>query len=240
VNGIFEHSHKIGCAVWEFLWCLDKITVEKDGIGWVYGKAPVKIARIAQDFGICEKSVRIHLNRLKAFGYISTQKTPFGLIIGVKNSKKIWAPGSQVSGKKLPESSTESGKSFPETAQIVPEEPPQNYRSKEDKAVDKAIDSRGNAAASCPLDPWKVLGRDLPMGSPRFQRIFEHCFARRNGNPLSDAMERAIQLANKQGVPVPPPFFEAKRTVECREKEGLESPANSERPELEELPWGQR
>ena len=74
------------------------------------------------------------------------------------------------------------------------------------------------------------------MGSPRFQRIFEHFGATRNGNSLSDAMERAIQSANKRGVKVPPKFFEAKRTVERREVEESAAPA-TERPELEELPW---
>jgi len=93
------------------------------------------------------------------------------------------------------------------------------------------------AAAPDSLNPWKVLGSDLPMGSPQFQRIFEHYFATRNGNPISDAMERTIVSANKRGVKVPPPFYDAKRNVERREAEELASPVGIERPELEELPW---
>jgi hypothetical protein len=237
-NGILDHCQKIGLALWVFLWCLDKITVEKDGIGWVFGKAPVRVSRIAQDFGICEKTVRIHLNRLKAFGYITTKKTPFGLTVAVKNSRKIWAPSAQTSGKNLPEASTGSGSFIPESGKNLPESPVRTYRSKEDKAVDKAVDAAAMAAALVPdsPNPWKLLGSDLPMGSPKFQRIVEHFFATRNGNPLSDAMERAIQSANKRGVKVPPKFFEAKRTVERREVEESAAPA-TERPELEELPW---
>lgn len=95
------------------------------------------------------------------------------------------------------------------------------------------------AAAPDPVNPWKILGSDLPMGSPRFQKIFEHYLATRNGNLLSEAMERAIQRANKERVGVPPKFYDAKRTVERREVEEL-APATEERPELEELPWVQR
>jgi hypothetical protein len=74
------------------------------------------------------------------------------------------------------------------------------------------------------------------MGSPKFQRIVEHFFATRNGNPLSDAMERAIQLANKRGVKVPPPFFDAKRVIERREAEEVSAPSEVI-PELEAEPW---
>jgi len=108
--------------------------------------------------------------------------------------------------------------------------------TKEGVKLSKRSEAEG-AAAPDSLNPWKILGSDLPMGSPRFQGIFEHYFATRNGNPLSDAMERAIVSANKRGVKVPPPFFDAKRTVERREAEELGSPADTERPELEELPW---
>ncbi len=237
-NGILDHCQKIGLALWVFLWCFDKITIEKDGIGWVFGKAPVKVSRIAQDFGICEKTVRVHLNRLKAFGYITTKKTPFGLIIGVKNSRKIWASRSQTSGKNVPESSTGSGSFIPESGKNVPERLPKNYRSKEDKAVDKAIDAEvATALVPDSPNPWKLLGSDLPMGSPKFQRIAEHLFATRNGNLLSDAMERTIQLANKRDVKVPPPFFDAKRIVERREAKELAPPIEHERPELEAIPW---
>jgi hypothetical protein len=75
------------------------------------------------------------------------------------------------------------------------------------------------------------------MGGPRFQKIFEDCYATRNGNPLSGAMERTIQMAQKQGVKIPPPFFEAKRRVEHREAEEHSVPAGSGIPELEAIPW---
>jgi hypothetical protein len=95
--------------------------------------------------------------------------------------------------------------------------------TKEGVKLSKRREAEGATAASS-LNPWRAIGSDLPIGSPRFQEIAEHYFASRNGNPISDAMERAIQRANKVGVKVPPKFFEAKRIVERREAEALPAP----------------
>lgn len=118
------------------------------------------------------------------------------------------------------------------------------------EAVDESQRVTGNTNPATELSPedrrlllgasLRLLIRRFSCGSPRFQTIFEHYYATRNGNPLSEAMERAIQRANKIGVKVPPQFFESKRTVERREAEELASPAESARPELEDLPWAKR
>jgi len=210
-----EHCGKIGPALWEFVWCLDKITEESDGIGVVLGGAPVKIKQIANDLARGEHTVRRNLDRLEDGNYINRTRTPYAFTIRVRNSYKfqIWSRRENVI----------------------------NGRNKEDAVVDATVDAAVEpAAASNILDPWKVVGSDLPMGSARFQKIFEHYFATRNGEPLSEAMERAIQRANKTGVKVPPPFFDAKRAVERREAEELASPADAERLELEALPWAKR
>lgn len=73
------------------------------------------------------------------------------------------------------------------------------------------------------------------MGSLRFQKIFEHFWATRNGNLLSEAMERTILASQRRGVKVPPQFFEAKRRVERQERESPEN--HDEIPELEAEPW---
>jgi hypothetical protein len=231
-NGIFDHFQKIGLALWEFLWCIDKITIEKDGIGWVFGKTPVKVARIASDFGICEKTVRLHLNQLKTFGYISTRKTPFGLVIGVKNSRKIWAPNSErPSGKELPEASTGSGNSFPETAQKLPEGLPKNYRSKEDKAVDKAIDSGG----ACPCPVWEETGVDPKRLPGPFRKLCEeHWRVRDGGASLFDFMGTVLDAWDVLGNAKYPPVW-ARRKAEI----GRAAPVKQapKPPELESIPW---
>lgn len=107
------------------------------------------------------------------------------------------------------------------------------------KAVEviEGVEAPKMPAADDLPNPWKALKSDLPMGSPRFQKIFEHYATTRRGNPLSEAMERTIQMANKVGVKVPPPFFEAKREVERRELKDPATPAAGEIPVLEAEPW---
>jgi hypothetical protein len=233
-NGVFEHYDRIGDALWEFLWCIDAITKEEDGIGLVLGGAPVKLKRIVADLKADKETVRRHLKNLADENYIRVRRTPYGQIIEVLNSKKfgIWH-------KEKPQNAVS-----PHVEKLIhePEKPihepekPQNAVSKEDAAVTQQEDAAGKPSASDSLNPWKVLGSDLPMGSPRFQRLFEQYFATRNGNPLSEAMERTIQMANKEGMKVPPPFFEAKREVERREKEELAAPSD-DIPVLEAEPW---
>ena len=235
-SGIMEHCGRIGPALWEFVWLIDKITEERDGLGLVLGGAPVKIEQISTDLGRGEHTVRRNLDRLERESYIDRTRTPYGFTVRVRNSHKfqIWSGKENVkNGHSLerdrPNMTVRSAKCDGENVTFG--------RNKEDAAVDATVDA-AVAAALVPdsPNPWKLLGSDLPMGSPRFQRIFEHFGATRNGNSLSDAMERAIQSANKRGVKVPPKFFEAKRTVERREVEESAAPA-TERPELEELPW---
>ena len=64
-NGIFDHQDKIGEALWEFLWCLDRITKEVDGVGWVLGKSPIKVGDFISSIkGSSRTSIRRHLKIL--------------------------------------------------------------------------------------------------------------------------------------------------------------------------------
>jgi hypothetical protein len=97
-NGILEprHHRKIGSALWEFLWLIDRITAEEtdgaDIVGWCLGKTPILIERIARDLGEDERTARRNVESLDEFGYIVRKRTPRGYIIGVTNSRKfgIW------------------------------------------------------------------------------------------------------------------------------------------------------
>jgi hypothetical protein len=234
-NGIFEHYDRIGAALWEFLWCIDAITREKDGIGLVLGGSPVKLKRIIADLKADKETVRRHLKKLVDENYIRVRRTPCGQIIEVLNSKKfeIWKREKSQNAVSLPR---EKLIHEPEKLKFEPVKP-QNAVSKEDAAVTQHKDAASAAAAPGAENPWKVIGSDIPMGSPRFQKLFEHYFATRNGNALSEVMERTIQAANVRDVKVPPPFFEAKREVERREIEELASPAGVDIPTLEAEPW---
>jgi len=82
-----DHRKKIGPAIWEFLWCIDKTTKEitEDGRNWglVYSGKPVTCEVIAQEYGINERTIRRNLERLETEGYIKIIRAPYGLIIHV-------------------------------------------------------------------------------------------------------------------------------------------------------------
>jgi hypothetical protein len=91
-SGLLDHRAKMGPAVWEFLWCLDKITGETNGMGWVLGKQPVKASQIARDLHESRETACDNLTRLEQHGYIIRVRTPYGFQIGVPKSRKfgIW------------------------------------------------------------------------------------------------------------------------------------------------------
>lgn len=99
-SGLLEHRDRMGSAIWEFVWCLDRITREENGVGFVNGGAPVRAKQIARDFKtrggktVDEDTVRVNLKRLKRKGYLRLRRTPYGQVIEVMKSLKfgIWAP----------------------------------------------------------------------------------------------------------------------------------------------------
>jgi hypothetical protein len=151
-NGIFEHRKKIGEALWEFLWCLDRITSERDAIGLVFGGAPVKIERIIADLGGDKESIRRHLKKLESGKYIRTRRTPYGQVIEVLNSRKFGVFQKPQSAGSLTGEKPTGEREKP----IYESEKPQSAVSKEDfHSIDlSAKDERHTpAAATQPPDP---------------------------------------------------------------------------------------
>jgi DNA-binding MarR family transcriptional regulator len=90
-NNLLElkHRKKMGTAVWEFMWCLDKITkIDEDQIGWVYGGKPIQLKELKAEIGITEPKISKNLNKLKKEGYLILKHTPYGIIIGVEKAQK--------------------------------------------------------------------------------------------------------------------------------------------------------
>lgn len=90
-NGLLRDGHqkRIGSAVWEFMWLIDKVTrIEEDGMGWVLGGKPINLKDIADDLEIHESNVSRNLKKLVDGGYISINRTPYGLQIKVIRAKK--------------------------------------------------------------------------------------------------------------------------------------------------------
>jgi hypothetical protein len=229
-NGVLEHCSRIACAIWVFLWCIDKVTEEREGSGIVFGGAPVKMSKIAADLEIGEHSVRRHFDQLEHERYIRRRRTPYGFVIEVLNSRKfeIWHSRENVkSGRSLPRESVQERPVSPTPLASLTDE---NGRNKEDAAVDSAIDAAGQAATS-----WRAIGTDK-LGTPRFRSRWEFLFAHRNGNPISDAMERCIVSCQESGIPVPKPFYDAKRRVEATEKDEDASRDHERKGRLDYLP----
>ena len=89
-NGLLskDHRERMGSAVWEFMWCLDKITMVKDGIGYVLGGKPINLSDLAEQLGVTEMTVSRNLERLEEWGYIKKLRTPYGIVIKVMKAKK--------------------------------------------------------------------------------------------------------------------------------------------------------
>jgi DNA-binding transcriptional regulator GbsR (MarR family) len=86
------HRKKIGAAIWEFLWCIDRTTreVEEDGemVGLVLGGKPITLAEIAEELGGDKSTVHRNIEKLEGEGYLFVLRAPYGLVLKVRNSKK--------------------------------------------------------------------------------------------------------------------------------------------------------
>jgi hypothetical protein len=131
-NGLLtpEHKRKIGSAVWEFMWCLDKITrVDAKGMGWVLGGKPVKLHEIGMGH---DNTTSRNLAKLEEEGYLVVTRTPYGLSIKVCKAKKRFTKSSD-SPKPVIHQNLESPTGNGES-------PTNNGESKKTVSVDKVID----------------------------------------------------------------------------------------------------
>jgi len=170
-------------ALWEYVWCLDKITVEREGVGVVLGGAPIKAAKMAADLGSAARTVRENLQRLERQGYIRRRRTPFGCGIEVLNSLKfgVW--------KRRPvmaENFRSDGGNLPLLAA-------EKRTYKEDAAGRKtAVEAAEAAGSNIPIKPcWKAMGV-RPCGPEPFRRLVETRWAERNGQSLAEFMGQVL------------------------------------------------
>lgn len=94
-SGLLDKNHydKIGTALWEFLWLIDRVTDEKletDGQRWgrVLGGKVISADEIAETFGSSDRTVKRNLDKLEQNGYIRTKRYPRGKVIDVRKSIK--------------------------------------------------------------------------------------------------------------------------------------------------------
>jgi hypothetical protein len=66
-NNLLEPKHvkAMGSSLWEYLWILDHITkVDDDGLGHVYGGAPIQLDAINADLGLHATNISKNLTKL--------------------------------------------------------------------------------------------------------------------------------------------------------------------------------
>ena len=84
-----EHTEAMDDALRVYLWCLDAITRQEDGIGWCLYRRPIGVRHIAKRLGLSKSTVQRHLDMMDG-KYIVQDVGPEGRIIGVLRSKKLW------------------------------------------------------------------------------------------------------------------------------------------------------
>lgn len=91
-NGLLKDNHELrmGTAVWQFMWLIDKVTkIDDKGDGWVLGGKPINLTDIGKNRS--KVTISRNLQRLKQENYIEIKHTPYGMIIKVKKAKKRFA-----------------------------------------------------------------------------------------------------------------------------------------------------
>lgn len=215
-NGVLEHLEQMGMAIWLYLWCLDKITREEDGLGYVLGGAPVKVEQIAKELGRSSRAIRRDLKTLRS-RYLQLRWTPYGYVIHVLNSRKfnIWSLAKN--GKADGRNGEAGGKSG--------EARTENGRSKEDAAVaavDTAVKQLQKPAAPNPQkEVWSFLGID-PCGPISFRTLLESRWASKNGGLASVVIGDTVdawEAAEGEKLRRAPQLFKALSELRQREKQ---------------------
>jgi len=212
-NGILEHVGTVGMAIWLYLWCLNRITFERDGVGYVLGGAPVKVEQIAGELGRSQRALRRDFAKLRT-RYLRLRWTPYGYVIQVLNSRKfgIWKPESLTKNGKAQD---KSGEAVTENGRAVTE----FGRSKEDTVV--AVEE-----AAAQLQPfaseksvWVFLGIE-PSGPASFRSLVESGWASRNRQVRSEIIGNAVDAwENTEGRKLDAPrLFHALGVLRTHEK----------------------
>jgi len=133
-NGLLRDGHRkrMGSAVWEFMWLIDKVTrIEANGSGVVLGGKPVKLEEIAEALEVHAVTVSENLSKLEEEGYIKKTVAPYGLVLRVMKMKKRF---------------NQKAKPAPAGEEMAK---PRKEKAKPNKtiAVDKTVDTAAVAAA---------------------------------------------------------------------------------------------
>jgi hypothetical protein len=94
-NGLLEHAGRMGTAVWEYLWLIDKVTRDEDDgqgkfNGLVLGGRPVSAAGIARDLKEHVETAKRNLRKLEKGRYIVRRRLPENQCSFIVTNSKKW------------------------------------------------------------------------------------------------------------------------------------------------------
>jgi len=94
-RGLLEHKGRMGSAIWEFLWFVDKVTEDvPDGAGkfqgLVLGGRPVSLAQIASDLQEHVDTAKRNVKALELAGYIMRRRLPENRCAYVVANSRKW------------------------------------------------------------------------------------------------------------------------------------------------------
>ena len=229
-NGILEHFDAMGMSIWLYIWCLDRITREEDGIGFVFGGAPVKVEQIAKELGRSDRALRRDLKTLKS-RYLRLRWTPYGYVIHVLNSRKfgIWRPLDSLA--KNGQADSRNGEADGKSGEARTK----NGRSKEDAAiaaVDTAVKQQPAATPNPEDSVWDFLSI-TPCGPIPFLTLLESRWSTKNGEPCSVLIGETVdawETANGVRLRLAAPLFRALDRLRRDEKQAPRQPVEASAP----------
>jgi hypothetical protein len=195
-NGILDHYNKMGPAIWEFLWLLDKITYEdENGVGWCLATKnkvrPIKASEIAKDLGKSADAVSEMLRRLSRWKYIQRVRTPYGDRIGVNHSRKfgVWSKHPR-SKQSIEPAEPVEGPSKPETPVQAPD-----TKTTPEVALDDALEAGNSEVERYGVNATSE-NRDMASTPERYgvnATNKEYAARRSNGSGRSNETDNALE-----------------------------------------------
>jgi len=101
-NDLLEPKHvkSMRNAVWLYMWLIDHMTsISEEQVGLVLGGRPVKYEEVAAELGIARNVYCEWVEKLRAYPYIETTRTPYGIVFRVFKAKKRFKKGVEMYGK---------------------------------------------------------------------------------------------------------------------------------------------
>ncbi len=185
-----KHVKRMGAAVWEYMWCLDKITsITEEGIGNVLGGKPIRLEELAEELGKHENSISKNLTKLEEGKYICLTRAPYGLIITVNKAKKIF--GKRERSTQNSESLKSLGDSH-KTVDLI-----KTKAVTKEKYNKKKVLSNGTKKIKSPLDKKKRNVVKSPYGSVDFLKQLSPDYIKRVGESYNLPLDFVKSEAEK-------------------------------------------